>query len=263
MNDEKTESLLNEFNLKYGFVLNLVNKSNTDNFPQYFYRVRLVERTEKIKNIEQLSYPKSGISLGRCNLENEPVFYCSDKSTTAFREILKYRNPINKDVYLSVWKFKPGINISIFPLLNKAVQKGIILKSNPLEIIPDIEKKIKAENQLLEIEKYFYDENHLQSACVSNLLFRNAILPCDCIFYPSAIENEIGINISVKTEYFNENFEFQRAYKFEFSGSVKDYKVLPLKYTLSKSNELVWAEADLRELIFRTLINVDLHQHVS
>lgn len=261
----KTDDIVREFNSKYGFILYLVHRNNTDNLPENLYRVRLVDKSEKINRIEQLSYPKSGrISLGRCNLANEPVFYCSDKSTTVMAEILKCQDPTDKDVYLSVWKFKPGVNVNIFPLLDKARQKGLKFKTNPLKIIPNIERRTAVKSQLQDIEKYFYDkDDYFKSASVSNLLFQNDILPCDCIFYPSAIEKETGINISVKTDYFDENFEFQRAYKFEFSGFTKNYKVFPLKYTLSKTDELVWAEVDYSQLLLRTLLETDMNLHKS
>lgn len=258
-NENNIEKLLNEFKSRYGFLLNIVNRSNTSNLPHNLYRVRLVNKNEEIKKIEQLSYPKAKVNLGRCNFAKEPIFYCSDKATTAIAEILKYQKPLNKHLYISVWKFKPSVEIDIFPLLKKAKHKQIFSKIDPLIIISNKGKRQKAEKQLLEIEKYFYDDNHLQSACMSKVLLSNDILPCDCIFYPSVIPNEKGINIALKTEYFEENVVFQRAYMFELTGFPKNYKVLPLKYTLSHSNDLIWQETDFDQLLLRTLLNQDLN----
>lgn len=248
-----------KFKEKYGFILNLVNKTNTDNFPHNLYRVRLVDKKRKIEDITQLSYPKTNVSLGRCNFANDPTFYCSDKSTTAIAEIFKYQDPSNKYLYLSVWKFNAGNELTIFALLSKALKKGLISEKRKLKIIPNKEQRLPAERQLEEMEKLFYDDNHLHSATMSNMLFDSKIFPCDCIFYPSVISNELGTNISIKAKYFDENVSFQRAYIFEVTGNPENYNTLLLKFTLGQSHNIKWYDATSECLLIRTLLNTDLH----
>lgn len=257
-NNKYIDILINELNSKYGNVLNVINKNITDSFPNEYYRVRLVDKQEKISNINQLSYPKHNVSFGRCNFVNEPVFYCSDRASTAIAETFKYQNLTNKYLYLSVWKFKPGKEINIFPLLHNAKQKGLISKVNSLSVIQCAEKRIIAKKQLLELEKHFYDDDTSISAAISNILFYRNLFPCDSIFYPSAIKNETGINISIKTDYFDRNVDFKRAHLLEVSSQKNSYKVLPLKYTLSSKDEIIWRDSNLDEIIFRTLLYKDL-----
>lgn len=252
-----SDEIISELTSKYGFLLNLINKSNTENLQTDLYRVRITNKYENITEPEQLSYPKFNVSSGRCNFENEPIFYCSDKSTTAIAETLKYKNPLNHYLYLSVWKLKPDNNINIFPLVEKAKQKGLVKDLDILKIISDEEKKNIVKKQLLEIEKYFYDVDHSKSASISHILFNRKIFPCDCIFYPSIIDTETGINISLKTEFVDKNLSFQRAYKFELFGEKGNYKTELLKYTLSKS-EFKWQTPNLEQLLFRILVKKDL-----
>lgn len=89
------------------------------------------------------------------------------------------------------------------------------------------------------------------------ILFNRKIFPCDCIFYPSIIDNETGINSSLKTEFVDKALIFQRAYKFELFGEKGNYKTELLKYTLSKS-EFKWQSPNLEQLLFRTLVKKDL-----
>jgi hypothetical protein len=247
----------NQFISKYGFLLSIINKTVTDKFQNDLYRVRITDKKEKIVEPTQLSYPKNNITIGRCNLVNQPVFYCSDKSTTAIAEILKYRNPLNQYLYLSVWKFIPENDLIIFTLLEKAIKKGLVKDMDILKIIPDKIKRRKASQQLSEIEKYFYDFDHFKSATICDTLFNRSVLPCDCIFYPSAIETELGINISMKAEIADKLLSFQRAYKLELFEDVENHKIEVLGYTLSKT-DFKWKKPNPNDLIFRTLIKEDL-----
>jgi hypothetical protein len=256
-NKNSSNEIITELTSKYGFLLNLINKSNTENFQNDLYRVRIANKYEKIVEPEQLSYPKDNVSAGRCNFENHPVFYCNDKSTTAIAEILKYKNPINQYLYLSVWKLKPSYDINIFPLLGKAKQKGLVKDMDILKIISNEEKRKMANKQLLEIEKYFYDFDHSKSASICHILFNRKILPCDCIFYPSIIDTETGINISLKTDFVDKILTFQRAYQIELFGNSGNFKIEILNYTLSKS-KFKWQKPDLKQLLCRTLVQKDL-----
>src|SRR5690606_24374967 len=144
---------------------------------------------------------------------------------------LKYKNPLNQYLYLSVWKLKSDKDINIFPLIGKANQKGQVKDIDILKVITDKKKRNIARKQLLEIERYFYDADHSKSASICHILFNRKILPCDCIFYPSIIDSETGINISLKTDFVDKSLEFQRAYKFELFGKLRNYKMELLKYT--------------------------------
>ncbi|MBU2884174.1 RES domain-containing protein [Gilvimarinus agarilyticus] len=252
-----SNKIITEFESKYGFLLNLINKNNTVNIQNDLYRVRIANKSENILETEQLSYPKTNVSSGRCNFENNPIFYCSDKSTTAISETLKYTNPSNKHLFLSVWRLKPDKDINIFPLINKAKQKGLLKDIDPLSIITDETKRNISRKQLLEIEKYFYDADHSKSASICHILFKRKILPCDCIFYPSIIDSETGINISLKTDFVDKSLAFQRAYKFELFGGPENYKMKLLKYTLSK-NKFKWLPPNPEQILFRALTEKDL-----
>lgn len=256
--EKYSNEIISELMSKYGMLLNVINKNKTENFQNDLYRVRIANKTENITEPAQLSYPKINVGLGRCNFENEPVFYCSDLSTTAIAEMLKYKNPTNQYLYLSVWKFKPNFNINIFPLLNKAKSKGLTDKVDILNIISDKKKRHLAKKQLLDIEKFFYDTDHSISASICNILFKRNTFPCDCIFYPSIIEEEKGINISIKPDFVDKVLSFERAYKFElFEIEKGHYEVCLLNLTMSKNN-FKWHKSNIENLLLRTLINKDL-----
>lgn len=257
INKNSSNEIITELTLKYGFLLSVINKSNTTNFQNDLYRVRIANKDEKILEPGQLSYPKSKVGAGRCNFENNPIFYCSDKSTTAIAEILKYKNPLDHYLYLSVWKLKSGKDINIFPLLDKAKKKGLVKDIDILKFISNEEKKNIAKKQLLEIEKFFYDADHSKSASICHIIFNRKILPCDCIFYPSIIDRETGINIALNTDFVDKNLIFQRAYKFELFGESGNYKTDFLNYTLSQ-NEFKWEKPNFEQLLFRTLVKKDL-----
>jgi len=259
-NKKSSNKIITELTSKFGFLLNLINKNYTDDFQNDLYRLRITNKYENIVEPEQLSYPKDKVSAGRCNFENQPVFYCSDKSTTAIAEILKYKNPLNQYLYLSVWKLKPGYDINIFPLLGKAKQKGLVKDMDILKIISNEEKRKMANEQFLEIEKYFYDLNHSKSASICHIMFNRKYLPSDCIFYPSIIDTETGINISLKTDFVDKTLSFQRAYQielFENSKNSGEFKIEILNYTLSKSN-FKWQKPNLEQILFRALVQKDL-----
>jgi hypothetical protein len=173
---------------KYGFLYNYSFKLNTNYLDFNLYRVRMVNSIDEIKTIEHLSYPKNDINIGRCNFPNNPIFYCCDKSTTALAEVLKDYNKEKKFLSLSVWKFKKGININVAPLLMKAKRKGLIKDETCLDFINVSAKGLNTEKQLEEIENLFYNNDYFKSAAISKILLDNEVIPCDCIFYPSAVK---------------------------------------------------------------------------
>jgi len=254
-----SNDIIHQLTSDYGFLLNLVNLNNTVNFQNYLYRVRIAKKGDLINEPQNLSYPKNNIKIGRCNFDNQAVFYCCDSSTTAFAETLKYSKDLNFTdyyIYLSVWKLKPLNEITIFPLLNKAFSKGLVKNSNIINFKNyAINNSVK--NQLIEIEKYFYDIDYNKSASISNFLFNRDYNPCDAIFYPSKIKKESGVNIAFRTEYVDENLEFQRGYKFEIVKESDTYKLDFLKFTLSKSN-FIWETPNWEHFLIKKFTEIDL-----
>lgn len=253
INKNSSDKIISDLTSKYGFLLNLRNENNTQNFQHDLFRVRIANKHEHINGQEQLSYPKSNVSSGRCNFENDPIFYCSDKSTTAIAETLKYKNPIDNYLYLSVWRLKFGMNINIFPFLDRAKQEGLLVDIDVLGVISDEEKRNIAKKQLLEVEEYFYDIDHSKSASICHILFNRKNFPCDCIMYPSFIAAETGINVSIKTDFVDKYLMFQRAYKFELFGEKGDYKMNLLSSTISKG-EFVWEIPSSNQIPLNTLV---------
>lgn len=254
-----SNDIIHQLTSDYGFLLNLVNLNNTVNFQNYLYRVRIAKKGDLINEPQNLSYPKNNIKIGRCNFDNQAVFYCCDSSTTAFAETLKYSKDLNFTdyyIYLSVWKLKPLNEITIFPLLNKAFSKGLVKNSNIINFKNyAINNSVK--NQLIEIEKYFYDIDYNKSASISNFLFNRDYNPCDAIFYPSKIKKESGVNIAFRTEFVDENLEFQRGYKFEIVKESDTYKLDFLKFTLSKSN-FIWETPNWEHFLIKKFTEIDL-----
>ena len=254
-----SNDIIHQLTSDYGFLLNLVNLNNTVNFQNYLYRVRIAKKGDLINEPQNLSYPKNNIKIGRCNFDNQAVFYCCDSSTTAFAETLKYSKDLNFTdyyIYLSVWKLKPLNEITIFPLLNKAFFFLLVKNSNIINFKNyAINNSVK--NQLIEIEKYFYDIDYNKSASISNFLFNRDYNPCDAIFYPSKIKKESGVNIAFRTEFVDENLEFQRGYKFEIVKESDTYKLDFLKFTLSKSN-FIWETPNWEHFLIKKFTEIDL-----
>ncbi len=150
-----------------------------------FFRMRKLSEIVDFNNIQEYSYPKNSSGLGRANIPNRPVFYCSLSPITAINE-MKIPNRGRKSIkyVISKWKMKDSNKkISIVPTYTKETEHHF----NKMIKMANI-KSTKQQKEYLEfVGEQLLSDNYSKSALLAhNIIYENNI---DAITYPSVIDD--------------------------------------------------------------------------
>ncbi|MFN8288732.1 MAG: RES domain-containing protein [Chitinophagaceae bacterium] len=186
--------------------------------PLTVFRTRTHETDNFFENISEISLPPSGAvkSFARCNVPQQPVFYCSDYRPTSYMELLQYWAEEKTGEFLHVtigkWRFKNPLKLLIVTSpfqedrttdFDKA--HGFALDHN----INQMDKEMK-EGAIL-FNKYLFDKfrkpakkdplTYIITSGYCNLAYTKTRGQIDGLLYPSVPYDGKGVNLAIKPDY--------------------------------------------------------------
>ncbi|WP_026725232.1 hypothetical protein [Flavobacterium sasangense] len=216
--------LLNQFR----FISNLTFKKKIHSFSRVTINKRVNEdKSEKtINEIKKLKYPPEGAKTnGRANLIGEKILYGTDNIISALKESRAENNDI---ITVSVWKLKNERMLTVSPIFkNFPFIYNEVFNLNFFELRQEYIKKLNEKDS--EIKKnidlfvcFLSDcfskdvdaNNHFDyflSSFYANRIFNflhNGEI--ECILFPSVQDDLSAINIAMKYDVFDDNYELDK-----------------------------------------------------
>jgi len=143
-----------------------------------FFRLRKLCSIKDIDDVNEYSYPRNNFVMGRANMPNKPVFYCSTSPITTIRESKKHSR--DAEYVISKWKLKDeNIELKIIPTFTNRTEH---IFNNTIK--KDGIKAIEKQKEYLKfIGEQILSKNYSNSAFLAyNLIYNNKY---DIIRYPS------------------------------------------------------------------------------
>lgn len=174
------------------------------------FRVRSQSTRDKFpcSNIDHFSYNPSP-RIGRCNKENEPLFYTSLESRTAVQEMIR-EELVGNNIWLSLWLPKKPMRCLVFLFDPSEIEDDYTKKMHHdivdnLKIAdPDFEEKLPLYQW---VSSQFLSKDYSFSSELCHELFKAHNI--DGILYPSYAGKSHGLNLVLTKDFADNQLYFQ------------------------------------------------------
>jgi hypothetical protein len=205
------------------------------------FRVRKNISDKLFKEAKDLSYPPANMTpFGRVNLIGNPVYYCSDNSTTA---ILESKPEVGDFITLTE------------STLLKSIIVAVIGDNSRYDSLSTVGENLKL---FYEMTARFTDSNvsdeteYLFSATLANVILSDKIY--SGLLYPSIYSRSQADNIALSIDNLENILLFKKATQFEIIKKINDnHLVLKCKATTCKNSMI-------KTLLWSSVSNCNTHE---
>ncbi len=183
--------------------------SGKEDFLVYRVSRQYLGLEEKLDDPASFSYNPHP-NLGRANLKNKPVFYCSFSARTAIDEVKENKDEV---LYISTWKINGKIVTDAFSLLYDSVDRTDFLREKVNQRIENEFPKKQADllkymqQKITDLFTYKGDKYYnISSAIAHKLLYniREQGIAIPLLIYPSVSKKSIEYNFAMHPSFVND-----------------------------------------------------------
>ena len=224
--------------------------------PLHVFHTRTHDSNNYFEDFSDISIPPAKFvkSFARCNIPNQPVFYCSDFRPTSYMELLEYWVEEKKEEFLYVtigkWTIENSLKLLIItsPFEKDRLSTYDQTHGDKLDHFINLHSG-DMKNALILLYKFlFYKfrkpakkdlQTYIVTSAFCNFAFKNKSI--DAILYPSVPYKGEGINLAIK-----ETYDFKKNMKL----------ILVARNTFRRiNNEL--SQTTFQEVDFRKAQHID------